>query len=104
MGAQQGFTRIQIKSLVDALPDCDDSRKEALLPRMLADWAKTDVEEHRSRSLPRTIRIDKKQMEAVARHAAAFDALSNLRLTGSRLQRSCCPPSRVKCAGHRQGT
>jgi hypothetical protein len=70
--ASQGLTRSQIKSLIEALPDCTEPRKKALLSKILSDWAKIDLEGHRSRSSARTVQLDKKQLESLARNATAL--------------------------------
>ena len=73
------FTSEQIDALVTALPGCVDPHRRALLPQILQEWGRTDLDEHLKRATPDQIRAERRRMERVARRAGELAlALSDL--------------------------
>jgi hypothetical protein len=49
-GKEQFLTKEQLDALVSALPGCTSRHRRALLPRVLKEWAETDLMDHPSRA------------------------------------------------------
>jgi hypothetical protein len=63
------FTIEQLNALIDALPNVQDSRRRALLPRLLEAWGHNDLEQHLSRATPDQMRRRSQRIVAVANRA-----------------------------------
>jgi hypothetical protein len=73
------FTTAEMNMLVAALPGCDDSRRKELLPWVLREWGRTDLDEHLTRATREQIRAEQQQMKNVARRASELaQALADL--------------------------
>lgn len=73
------LTSVQINKLVAALPGGVDARRQSLLPCILEEWSKTDLQEHLTRSTPKQIRAKRRQIEKVTKQARELKkALSEL--------------------------
>lgn len=63
------FTAEQIASMMAALSGVNHERKRALLPRMLEEWGRVDLEEHLTRTTPKDIRKERKLLNVVAKYS-----------------------------------
>jgi hypothetical protein len=73
------LTSEQIDALVSALPGCTSGHRRELLPRVLEEWGRTDLEEHLERATPERVRTERRQMKRLARCASKLAlALSDL--------------------------
>jgi hypothetical protein len=63
------FTKAQIRDLVYALPAYINAHRRRLLPRVLKEWSRTDLNEHLTRPTPRQIRAEHRQLEKIGRTA-----------------------------------
>jgi hypothetical protein len=74
---------VQIDALVAALPGCADTHKGRLLPRILKEWAQTELEDHLSRSTAKEFRDERRQIQQASRRALELaHALWKLGLDG----------------------
>ena len=81
-GEEVFLTKEQLDELVSALPGCRSPHRRALLPRILDEWGRIDLEDHLSRPTTERIRAERRQLQRVAGRAAALaEALSALDLT-----------------------
>jgi len=60
------FTTDQIEQLIAALPGCTEEHKLQLVPNILAEWGRIDVEEYLSRPPPQQVRMERKLLEELA--------------------------------------
>jgi hypothetical protein len=60
------FTTDQIKQVMAALPGCTDEWKRQLIPMILGEWGRIDVEEHLNRPPPEQVRAQQKLLEKLA--------------------------------------
>jgi hypothetical protein len=60
------FTIDQIKQVTAALPGCTDERKRELIPMILAEWGRIDVEEDLNLPPPEQLRVQRKLLEKLA--------------------------------------
>jgi hypothetical protein len=73
------LTSEQIDALVSALPGCTNAHRRELLPRVLEEWGRTDLEEHLERATPERFRAERRQMKRLAKCASKLAlALSGL--------------------------
>jgi hypothetical protein len=73
------FTTDQIDQLMAALPGCTDERKQTLVPMILAEWGRIDVEEHLSQAPPQQVRAERELLKKLASSANELaHALSSL--------------------------
>jgi hypothetical protein len=107
------WTDEQIGSLVLALPPIEDERKRGLLPLILGEWARVDLETHLTRPGPKEARDVAKRFGVLAKHAkglaaAIADLDEGLRhVLGYRLarlasDRAAAPGSDEQLVGHDQ--
>jgi hypothetical protein len=77
------LTDEDVGALVAVLPGCTDAHRRSLLPRILREWSRIDLEEHLTRSTPRQIRAERQQINKVAKRARELaQALSELEPDG----------------------
>src|ERR1700742_2150811 len=62
------FARPEIRRLTESLPPTVDKRRLKLLPRILEEWAATDLKEHLSRKTRSVTNARNKRFAAVAKH------------------------------------
>jgi hypothetical protein len=76
------LTNEQIDALIAALPGCKSPHRRDLLPRILKEWCRIDLEEHLSRPTSEQIRAEREQLQKVAsRTAKLAEAIAALDLT-----------------------
>lgn len=63
------LTKSQVDALVTALPGCTDAHKRSLLPRILREWSRIDLEGHLRRRTPKQMEATRRQTDKVANRA-----------------------------------
>jgi hypothetical protein len=63
------FTNEQVDVLASALPGCANPHRRELLPLVLEEWGRTDLEEHLERATPERVRTERQHMKKLARCA-----------------------------------
>jgi hypothetical protein len=74
------FTLEQIERLMRALPGCSDERKRQLVPMILAEWGRIDIENYLSQPRPHELQKERKLLEKLALRANELaHAMSSLK-------------------------